>query len=81
MRILIAKFVFIALITTANAIGKKYLGYDQGLKARKWIENNLLTRMRKWVAKTKTITVDDGLVGFLRGVLKSETIKVGAEHA
>ena len=81
MRILIAKFVLGALITTVNAFGKKYLGYDQGLKARKWIENNVLTRMRKWAAKTKTITVDDGLVGFLRGVLKSETIKAGVDHA
>lgn len=80
MQVIIGKFLLSAAITVLNSIGKKYLTYDQGLKARKWIENNILVRMRKYAAKSKAITLDDGLCGFIRGVLKSNTIKEGVEH-
>jgi len=81
MQVIIAKFLLGAAITIINAFGKKYLSYEQGLKVRKYIENSILTRMRKWTAKSVKITADDGLVAFFRGVLKSNTINGGIDHA
>ena len=81
MQVLLAKFLTGVGITMVNALGRKYLNYEQGLKARKWLECNILTRMRALARKSKSVTLDDGLVGFIRGVLKSNAIKEGVEHA
>jgi len=74
MRKWLAKQAILTALATLNATSKKYLSYQTGLQARRWIEESVIRRLARLAAKTTTVEADDHLVAFMRGLLKSGEI-------
>jgi len=77
MKAWLVKKLLAALMTVVDAWGADWLSEENGKKARIWIENNTIMKVRKWNGKSKhwaKLRSDNQFVVFMVALMKSNKL-------